>query len=1023
MRQTQKKTPPIRQWVWEEVGTYDGLFLPDRTPGEIITTLKPYLSLPMQILEAEQGVFVLFEQQQSLDPKAIGHALALKSVGPKLWASYPEAHVEARAERHFNVAMLFYAGQPMHVDLGNAKYFDLAALWQLDDVRMEEGQSLPVFPTAETAKSHWAYDAPGKPSASADIASLDKMPEALGDIRQATKGHPESAAEQVANPSRRLAMILFRLTFTACLVAAILLLLLAMFVFVIEGTSGRDGSLARDFIIIAVLVALIWFLLNVLRKAPQRYAGAANGSGAGSGVGSGDGGKGANPDHGGPAGPEALGDGEENAVSKEYKPGLVEKLRGWVIWNTPAGDRLRKSLEDRLEETEDLLNKGRVDEALKKAIALKTHKGGKPQSLSSKLPDVRSSLDLNFGKTVIGGTSFIGSTSFDTLQEKYTKLAQSLKSQGDYRRAAFVYDELLERPRDAVSALQEGEHYKDAAKLATARQLNQDIIIRLWYQAGERDLAIALAKRYDMMGELVRSVENKNKDAGRFLRRVWAEQLAGAGDYAQALLVTDTLSEEKANRQIWLSEAIKAEDIDTPTIFHRAVTNLPWDAGPLMGRPSEIRSLEARTIEAKLKRCFERTPKAQAARQALLAYITQDINTTSHWDKEVLQGQMGPLCDLLIRTALADGEPASKKSLRQWAMLSKKVGLPVLAVDLQMIKRNPPTPTIWTEISYHLPEPAIDRPKWTLMAALPRRRVLLAEATGLIRILDETGRTEWGDQLTDLVGFVPIRTGRYVLLVLNKTSMRRILRFDTMKHSYSVIGALEMENWHEAASENLWLVKSSKRIHALDVAALLDDKDPRFEENWGIALNEEVKLLAFSTSTTFISWYVQHLEQGRWGLIERWQAPKSTLDFSVHLIDPNQDIGRCFYTHPVSFWQGHPYFEGEATTPYQTSYAVAYSRADELKIKRNAADLFDALKEAARFSSVATGPLCVTKESENGETVRFVPSDRDPEKRVTLSGPRRIASGTSGTSKLWIVLDDQHRVIWLDAESGTIWSC
>lgn len=49
------------------------------------------------------------------------------------------------------------------------------------------------------------------------------------------------------------------------------------------------------------------------------------------------------------------------------QPNLLDKLNGWVIWNTPMGNSLRNKIEKRLAEMEKLLARGEIDEALKHA--------------------------------------------------------------------------------------------------------------------------------------------------------------------------------------------------------------------------------------------------------------------------------------------------------------------------------------------------------------------------------------------------------------------------------------------------------------------------------------------------------------------------------------------------------------------------------------------------------------------------------------------------------------------------------
>lgn len=60
--------------------------------------------------------------------------------------------------------------------------------------------------------------------------------------------------------------------------------------------------------------------------------------------------------------------------------------------------------------------------------------------MASRLPDVRNSLDLDFGTKFQGERIPLGDAAFQSMHARYTQLARDCEASGDITRAAFIYD-------------------------------------------------------------------------------------------------------------------------------------------------------------------------------------------------------------------------------------------------------------------------------------------------------------------------------------------------------------------------------------------------------------------------------------------------------------------------------------------------------------------------------------------------------------------------------------------------------
>lgn len=116
------------------------------------------------------------------------------------------------------------------------------------------------------------------------------------------------------------------------------------------------------------------------------------------------------------------------------------------------------------------------------------------------------------------------------LTELYRAAAERLEGQGRFDEAAFVLADLLEAPAEAVALLERHDRLTQAAELAEGRELAADLVVRLWWRAGERARAVRTAHRRGAFATAVERLAATDPQAARGLRAAWAEHCRAAGD-------------------------------------------------------------------------------------------------------------------------------------------------------------------------------------------------------------------------------------------------------------------------------------------------------------------------------------------------------------------------------------------------------------------------------------------------------------------------------------------------------------
>jgi hypothetical protein len=226
-----------------------------------------------------------------------------------------------------------------------------------------------------------------------------------------------------------------------------------------------------------------------------------------------------------PPPPAAAGDGAWNRL----KRWLSRKATGGAL-----GRMLGRKHAQILNELFELLDRGDVDEALRRAIPLGKGPGGGDSPLWGS-PGRRDSIHLS--PVPRGGAAssiFADDPILAALRQRYRSLFERLDAQGKIDEAAFVLGELLGDWAEAVTYLERKERFRLAAEVAEGHRLDPGLVVHLWLRAGEPARAVLVARARHAFAAAIERLQKRGTTLDHVylveLRRLWADELAQDGD-------------------------------------------------------------------------------------------------------------------------------------------------------------------------------------------------------------------------------------------------------------------------------------------------------------------------------------------------------------------------------------------------------------------------------------------------------------------------------------------------------------
>jgi hypothetical protein len=237
---------------------------------------------------------------------------------------------------------------------------------------------------------------------------------------------------------------------------------------------------------------------------------------------------------------------------------VFERLKAWaasLVLRTRLSQIVARRQAEYLARMLELFDRGDFREALRWAIPLGGDDGRSRPALG--VPGPRDSLDIPLHRQ--GGAASIGGGPFlwALLHERYRRVLELLTAAGRVDEAAFVLAELLGDVAGAVSLLERHRRFREAARLAEARELDAAVVVRLWILAGEVRRAVTIAADRGAFESAIALLRRSHPEHARRLSLAWADRLASAGDFAGAV---DAAAEvEGAERLVrgWIERAIE----------------------------------------------------------------------------------------------------------------------------------------------------------------------------------------------------------------------------------------------------------------------------------------------------------------------------------------------------------------------------------------------------------------------------------------------------------------------------------
>jgi len=698
---------------------------------------------------------------------------------------------------------------------------------------------------------------------------------------------------------------------------------------------------------------------------------------------------------------------EEKTQAKGRGPGLLESMTGWVRWHSPFGSKLAEQFGDRMSLVEKLINSGDIDRALKLALKLGGADKIKGKSrFPSRLPNMRSGLDFKVGSDGFS-MPILGFNAQASLAARYRKLAKELEEKGDFRRAAYIHSQLLDNHLEGVLTLERGGLYEIAAKLALDSRQNPALIIRLYYKAGKKDEALALAKRTDCFERLVEDSRPKDKEYHNYVVKAWTDMLLASDQPLRALEVTDELASGHHNtppdpglisdRIRWLGTALHLQSkyfnnsaASFPTdLMARAILCGPWDEmlidGAKLGDFPNANLRETGPY-AKVFEAFQDSVNGTKSgnMSPLLTAITKNadkhrVDQSQFWD-----GPSKIIINRFTRNYLAQSSdnliPSDMSSLKQ---LVRNADLPVLATDLGKIKAfkkmGQQHPNVYTLPSHN--EAA--KSKIEVACILNNGSIVVWYDTDRLELRNNEGKVLWNKQVSRIKALIPVGASPSVMIVQGfNDGQIRLTRLETHKRRFRDIGLLHLVAWHDAMSDGQWLVQIDNLVGAIDVEKLCKEA-PELEFLWTVETSNDLQIMAFNNTNHGPAWLTMNISGVRFGVMQFWRYP-STGDLETQLCLPNESNGKIFDPEIYFQWNASGWFGfvGEINN----HHVLSFSRPN-----------YDSRKKAIKFAETRR---------ENGyvghDKVQVLDFNRRP---ISIPNEKTMIIGER-TEKFTLVSDD-----------------
>jgi len=481
-------------------------------------------------------------------------------------------------------------------------------------------------------------------------------------------------------------------------------------------------------------------------------------------------------------------------------PGLFDRLHrllALLAMRSPLGAVLSRRQAQYVARMMELFERGQLAEALRHAIPLDGLSGGRPSVVALGVPSPRD--DLRISPHLAAGGSGLGATAslYEELQRLYRRAFERLRDEGRFEEAAFVLAELLHVNEEAVAFLETHGRLRLAAELAEARNLDPALVVRQWWIAGDRDRAVAIARRTGAFAGAVTRLDRSDASAAAELRTAWAESLAAAGDYAQAVEVIWPVPERRDSARDWMERVIRIGGAGAARMLARKVVLAPEAA---VGVRAAVLSLLA-----------DRDPEAASDRRTFA--------------RTLRMGDPTPLASTLARaTARAvardSGQGLGDVSRNDYLALLDFTGDAALRADAPTLVRRAPVDlrSRAEPLRWRIDEGDAGTYAIRDAAYLPGGRCVVALGEAGVRLLSRQGRTvAHFDQPAHHL--VVSDHGDRVIALAERGGVFRLARIDLLARTARPWCEAELECFAGTFDGSAWLVAVHGDFLALDATA------------------------------------------------------------------------------------------------------------------------------------------------------------------------------------------------------------
>jgi hypothetical protein len=395
------------------------------------------------------------------------------------------------------------------------------------------------------------------------------------------------------------------------------------------------------------------------------------------------------------------------------------------------------------------------------------------------------------------GVSSIGVVDdlYNDLRKRYRAAFEKLDRAGEVDRAAFVLAELLQASAEAVAYLEKHRRFALAAELAEARGLPPELVVRLWFRAGDRRRAIALARRYGCFALAVERLERDDAEAALALRLSWADACASAGDYIAAITVARGVASAERLVVGWIDRALELGGASAATA---SVLKLEIDPGTF----ADVHERMAVLLR-------DESPLAQPARQAFLTALS------------ISSAPGAPaLARAAVRAVVANRKAYPRTLIDELVAKTADPSLRMHALGAPTIERRtiPPEPGEVSAIAYVREGRDGSGVRIHDAAVVAHGRLLVALGELGVRLVEQDGRTLARFD-APASALVVSSNGDRALAVIARDDAVEVARIDVIRRRAQRWGLLVVDSFARTFDGATWFVCRAGEVLALDATA------------------------------------------------------------------------------------------------------------------------------------------------------------------------------------------------------------